>query len=270
MGKKESLLYVIFKGIFTLTCIWLVLYYVFGIQYKPASYAFIHEGFQQKSSPLFTEAYAITLSKYPDRFPKIKASADAAGVSLKPWEGVIITADQKDTLPFMGVGTTNYTDRNLASFNLGVIGAYLAHRNLLEHIRDSGSTSLGTFILEDDAYIPADFYQRLANVEKEIPEDWDYIFFRKMSVEGKKISENVIKLDKDMSGMKNWGFWAFLVKNASIPERILPKMEHMLDVPDIQMAKFADKLNMYLIDPPIVDLNQETASKSVVSDIDMK
>jgi hypothetical protein len=47
-------------------------------------------------------------------------------------------------------------------------------------------------------------------------------------------------------------------------------MEHMLDVPDIQMAKFADKLNMYLVTPPIVDLNEETASKSVVTDIDIK
>ena len=89
-----------------------------------------------------------------------------------------------------------------------------------------------------------------------------------MTISGKKISANIIKLEKDMTGLKNWGFWGFIVKNSSIQDRILPKMEHMLDVPDIQMAKFADKLNMYLIDPPIIDFN-EHAANSVVSDIDV-
>lgn len=238
-----------------------VLYFLFRNTY---------EGFQSpQSSPFFTEAYAITLSKYPERFPKIKATADAAGINLKPWEGVLISKDKTDTLPELGIGTTNYTDRTKSTFNLGVIGAFLAHRNLLEHISSSNSDSVGTLIFEDDIDIPSDFYKKLAAVQDQIPDDWDYIFLRKMSIVGKKISNNVIKLDKDMTGMKNWGFWGFIVKNSSIADRILPNMEHMLDVPDIQMAKFADRLNMYLVDPPIINLNEETASKSVVSDIDI-
>ena len=230
-----------------------------------------YEGFQlSQSSPFFTEAYAITLSMYPDRFPKIKATADAAGINLKPWEGVLVDVNRKDDLPNLGIGTTNFSDRNQKTFNLGVIGAFLAHRNLLEHIRDSKTDSVGTLIFEDDVDIPRDLYKKLADVQDQIPEDWDYIFFKKMNVLGEKISENVIRLEKDMSGKKNWGFWGFIVKNSSIPDRILPKIEHMLDVPDIQMAKFADVLNMYLIDPPIVYFNEETASKSVVSEIDIK
>ena len=229
----------------------------------------LYEGFQSpQSSPFFTEAYAITLSKYPERFPKIKATADAAGITLKPWEGVLVKEGEIDKLPLLGIGTTNYTDRTKAKFNLGVIGAFLAHRNLLEHISKSNSDSVGTLIFEDDIDIPKDLYKKLADVQDQIPEDWDYIFFRKMTISGKKISANIIKLEKDMTGLKNWGFWGFIVKNSSIQDRILPKMEHMLDVPDIQMAKFADKLNMYLIDPPIIDFN-EHAANSVVSDIDV-
>jgi GR25 family glycosyltransferase involved in LPS biosynthesis len=269
MRKKTSLLYKIFVGVTTVMIMYLVVCFVFGIKLRPRPY--LYEGYKiQKSSKFFKQAYAITLSKYPDRFKKIKESADKAGVPLQAWEGVIVKEEEKDTLPFLGVGTTNYTDRTRRLFNLGVIGAFLAHRNLLEHIRDSNQSDIGTLIFEDDVDIPEDFYDRLSAIENEIPADWDYIFLRKMNVDGNTVSSHVIKLNKDMSGMKNWGFWGFIVKNSSLSNRILPRMEHMLDVPDIQMAKFADKLNMYLVTPPIVDLNEETASKSVVTDIDIK
>jgi hypothetical protein len=44
-------------------------------------------------------------------------------------------------------------------------------------------------------------------------------------------------------------------------------MEHMLDVPDIQLARFADKINMYLITPSIISGDPETSFKSVVTNI---
>ena len=233
-------------------------------------YRTTYEGFQSsQSSPFFTEAYAITLSKYPERFPKIKATADAAGINLKPWEGVLVNENDKDTLPSLGIGTSNYTDRTNVTFNLGAIGCFLAHRSLLEHIRDSNSDSVGTLICEDDIDIPSDFYKKLSSIQDQIPDDWDYIFLSKMNIHGNKISQNVIKLEKDMTSKKNWGFWGFIVKNSSISERILPRLEHMIDVVDIQLAKFADKINMYLVDPPIVYLNPETSTKSGISDIDI-
>jgi hypothetical protein len=101
--------------------------------------------------------------------------------------------------------------------------------------------------------------------------DWDIIFVDKNgpTIDGDKISEHLIKLKKDVTGMKNWGIWSYIVKNSSVPTKILPIFETMMDVPDIQLARYADKINMYLITPPITNLDVETAVASVVTENDV-
>jgi GR25 family glycosyltransferase involved in LPS biosynthesis len=228
----------------------------------------LQRGGSVPTSPLFEHAYAITLDENSRRYQKMKGLATAAHVPLQPWKGIKITAEERDKLPELGIGTTNYKDRTGATFNLGVIGAYLSHRNLLEHIVKNPGSKPGTLIFEDDVDIPADFYQKLAAAEPEIPTDWDFIFIDKFKEKGKMISKSIMKLEKDMTGMLNWGIWAFIVRNDSIKSKILPLMEHMIDVPDIQLAKHADKLNMYLLRPSIVSLDGETAVQSVVTVLD--
>lgn len=221
-------------------------------------------------SPFFQDAYAITMDPTSKRYTDIKAFATAAGVPLQPWKGVLITPEQKDGLPEQGVGTTHFKDRTGAVFNLGVIGAFLAHRALFRHVAETAPTKPGTLIFEDDVEIPTDFYAKLAAIQAEVPADWDFIFLDKLYTVGKQISPHVKKLDKDMTGMKNWGIWAYIVKNASLKDKILPRMEHMLDVPDIQLAKFADVFNMYLLTPSIVKQDAQNAPHSVVSVLDQQ
>ena len=221
-------------------------------------------------SPFFEDAYAITMDPDSKRYKDIKNFATAASIPLQPWKGVIVTPEQKDGLPEQGVGTTHFKDRTGAVFNLGVIGAFLAHRALFRHVAETAPTKPGTLIFEDDVEIPADFYGKLAAIQAEIPADWDFIFLDKLYTVGKQISPNVKKLDKDMTGMKNWGIWAYIVKNASLKDKILPRMEHMLDVPDIQLAKFADVFNMYLLTPSIVKQDAQNAPNSVVTVLDQQ
>ncbi len=228
---------------------------------------------QQPQPPLYKEAYAITMPEFPERFQRIKAHAAAAGVPLQPFPGVKITPQERDKLPLMGVGTTHYKDRTGATFNLGVIGAFLAHRNLMEHIAkrtQAGNAGTATLIFEDDVVIPPDFHSRLAAIIPELPADWDFLFLDKFRQEGRMVTPHIMKLERDMTAMKNWGIWAFIVKNSSVASKILPTMEHMLDVPDIQLNKFADKLNMYLVQPAIVHPDQATAGKSVVTQLDQQ
>ena len=219
--------------------------------------------------PLFEAAYAITLQEeFPTRFPRIQSQATAAGIALQPWKGVKVTPQEKDTLPPQGVGTTNYIDRTGATFNLGVIGAFLAHRALLQHLADGNARGLGTLIFEDDVGIPPDFKEKLAAVQAEVPADWDILFLDKFRIEGTPVTPHLLKLPRDMTAKKNWGIWAYIVKNSSIKERILPTMEHMLDVPDIQLNKFAHKLNFYLVQPSIVKPDPVTAPISNVTILD--
>ena len=269
MRKKESLVYVIFKFIFTFTCIWLVLYYVFGIQYKPASYSFRHEGFEQRSSPFFTDAYVITLSsRYPERVKRIKGNAAAAGIVLKPWEGVIVTKEDVAELPEKGIGTLLFQDRTNTYFNFGAIGCYLAHRTLLESIADSPN-GLGTFICEDDISIPADFYTRFAAISSEVPDDWDILFMRKYVEKVTPVSPHIKRLEKDITASKNIGMWGFIVKNDSIQSKILPVLEQMTDAIDLQLGRHADKINMYLVDPPLISMDI-SHSESTIHKMDME
>jgi len=196
--------------------------------------------------------------------------AKKAEIDLKPWPGVVIKKTEIDSLPALGVGTTTYKDRTGRIFNLGVIGAFLAHRNLFEHIAATGTEKMGTFISEDDIDIHPDFYQKLAAVQAEIPADWDIIFLDKNipTIQGKQVSPHIMKLDKDVTATKNWGIWSYIVKNSSVAPKILPCMEHMMDVPDIQLARFADRINMYLITPSITYGDPQNAFNSVVTEID--
>jgi GR25 family glycosyltransferase involved in LPS biosynthesis len=228
----------------------------------------VREGFQAvKSSPLFTDAYVITMDKYPERFPRIRGNAEAAGIELKKWPGVEVKEDEVLSLPAKGVGTLIYTARaGGQKRNLGAIGCFLAHRGLLEHI-SANPVGLGTLICEDDVLFPPDFYAKLAAVASEIPEDWDYIFMNKFKIDGKPISKNIMKLEQDLSSSKNMGTWAFIVKNASIQSKILPILSNMTDEIDLQLSRNADVLNTYLITPPIIYLH-ETADKSIISKMD--
>lgn len=228
------------------------------------------QGGGHRHTSLFQDAYTITLPSNPERWDIMIEQCRAANIDLKKWEGVTISKEEIEKLIPLGVGSTNFRDRMGRIFNLGVIGAFLAHRNLFHHIARTGHGKLGTFISEDDIHILPDLHDKLIALEDEInthASDWDIIFLDKNipTIQGRQVSEHLLKLDRDMSGFKNWGIWSYIVRNDIVEKKILPCMEHMLDVPDIQLAKFADKINMYLITPSLTYGHPLTAPKSIVT-----
>ena len=265
MGRKESVLYVIFRASFTIICIWLAVYIIFGIQLK-SPYASLYEGFQEKSSPFFSEAYVINMDMYPDRFKRVEANAKDAGFTIKRWRGVQIKEEDVRSLPEKGIGTLIFTSRAGGARNLGAIGCFLAHRGLLEHIA-ANYTGVGTFICEDDVVIPSDFFSKLEAVSSEIPEDWDIIYMNKYMLDTTTVSTGVLKLKPSITANTNMGTWAFIVKNSSIGGKILPLLKQMIDEIDLQISKNADILNLYLIDPPITYLHS-AANESIIEKID--
>ena len=233
-------------------------------------------GGTKKHTNLFQDAYTITLPSHPYRWTEMDRQAKEAGINLQKWDGVVIKKEDINKLPELGVGTTNYKNRKGDVFNLGVIGAYLAHRNLFDHISKTATADKkATFISEDDIHITPDFHEKLLALEDEIQKhaaDWDILFLDKNTptIQGKNVSEHLIKLDKDVTSTKNWGIWSYVVRNDSIGSKIRPCMEHMLDVPDIHLAKFADKINMYVITPPITYGHPGIGTKSIVTELENK
>jgi len=272
--STRILLYSICVGIITILILYYLMYTI--ARYVGANVLYTRggkiniEGFQGiQSSPYFTDAYVITLSsRYPERLQRIKANAEKAGITLKPWEGVIITKEDVPELPEKGIGTLLFQDRTNTYFNFGAIGCFLAHRTLLESIA-AAPTGLGTFICEDDIVIPADFYTRLAAISSEIPEDWDILFLRKYVEKTRPVSAHIKRLERDTTASKNIGMWGFIVKNASIQTKILPVLEQMTDAIDLQLGRHADRIRMYLVDPPLISMDV-SHSDSTIQAIDIE
>ena len=68
-----------------------------------------------------------------------------------------------------------------------------------------------------------------------------------------------------MTVSNNWGNWAYIVRNKSLKERILPLLEFMIDPVDLQLHKFGDYLNIYLAVPSLITLNDKTTYNSNIN-----
>ncbi len=216
---------------------------------------------------LFQDAYVITLKETPERFQKVNAFAEAAGLRLNVWPGVIVTKELEKKLPELGVGTTNFRSRDGLRFNYGTIGAFLAFRGLLRHIYEKGLRTGGTLVFQDDVIIPPDFLAKLEAIQADVPSDWDMLYLDKVAVDGVLVKPHIMRLNKDMTATKNLGNWGFIVNNASIP-RILHLYRFMIDTSDIQIMKFADEFNIYLAKPSIITRDEKVWRNSIIVNVD--
>jgi GR25 family glycosyltransferase involved in LPS biosynthesis len=216
-----------------------------------------------RDKPIFTEAYIITINPESKRYKDTEASAKAAGLSIKKWDGVKIDDTMGDSLMEQGIGSLLFKGTKMRF--KGAIGCFLAHRGVMRHIAEQPHSSQGTLILEDDVVIPADFMQKLQGVVAHLPRDWDILYLDKVNPKSEKVNEHVHKFTKQMTTHNNWGNWAYIVRNKNLKDRILPLLEFMIDPVDIQLHKFADYLNIYLAVPSLITSNKETSMNSHIN-----
>ena len=201
---------------------------------------------------IFKNAYAISLNRNNARYKKTLKSARAAGIKIKYTPGVIIT----DKMLKKGIsGIPNKEHNNVR----GVIGCYIAQRNLLKKIAKNHSNDTeGTLILEDDVIFPKTFQKDLERIYPEVPNDWDVLFLGRTVTSGKRVGKHVIKFGPRTH--KNWGNWAYVVRHKTMKKKLLPRLKVMTDGIDVQFNRFSDKVNMYVIQPNIVNVNKTTHS----------
>jgi GR25 family glycosyltransferase involved in LPS biosynthesis len=201
---------------------------------------------------IFKNTYAITLNKNNPRYKKTLKSARAAGIKIQSAPGVIVT----DAMLKKGIsGIQNKQHDNVR----GVIGCFLAQRNLLKKIaKDHPKHTEGTLILEDDVIFPNTFQKDLERIYPEVPSDWDVLFLGRTVTSGKRVGKHVIKFGPRTH--KNWGNWAYVVRHKTMKKKLLPRLKVMTDGIDVQFNRFSDKVNMYVIQPNIVNYNKTTHS----------
>jgi GR25 family glycosyltransferase involved in LPS biosynthesis len=221
----------------------------------------------KQGSKLFKDVYVISTDKYSDRYKNVEEKAKVAGVSIKYWPATVLEKSEKlrYELPLKGIGRSLFSERTNKMFNLGSIGCYLSHRNLLEYISKIDDKSTGTLILEDDAEISPDFFKKLSEIELHIPNDWDMLFLDKWGEIKSEIPiyKNLVKIKKTFDTRSNWGTYSYIVKNSSIKSKILPVLERMVDYLDVQYNIYADKLNEYIA-YGIIPYNKKHNDNSII------
>jgi len=216
-----------------------------------------------RGKPLFKRAYAITMNPESERYKQTAASAKEANVDLQKWDAVRVADGMGDSLMEQGIGSIIFKGPKMRY--RGAIGCFLAHRGLMRHIAEHPTTDAhGTLILEDDVKFEPEFATKLQNLTKEVPSDWDMIYLDKVNPKATPVSGNVHKFEKQMTSSHNWGNWAYVVRQSSLP-KILAKLEFMIDPVDLQLHKFADTLNIYLAKPSLVTLNDKTTYNSNIN-----
>lgn len=219
---------------------------------------------------LFTHAYVINLDASKDRLDVIMKAAGDAKLNLTRFPAVMIDKNILGNnwgaaLQRQGIGALIYLDEKGNMQNAGTIGCYLSHKTLLDTIsKDQSNTAVATLIFEDDAIIPSDMVEHLIAKAKDLPEDWDMCFLGKQPVSADPVKGSIQKLKDGHNPYTNNGTWAYMVKNASIKDKIMPTFNIMMGGLDSHYNCFHDKINTYLIVEKLVDVVRKNLSDRAV------
>ena len=194
-----------------------------------------------------------------ERFPAVNGKELSADEMYRQGIGFMITHP--------GIGTYSESKNNPRR-NLGVVGCYLSHRNLLEHVsRLQVPDHYGHLILEDDVNIPRNFLQpgdEWHKVYQSVPQDWDIVYLSITKPIGYNINPKVMRLQHNYTESGNWGTHAYLVKHGSIRTKILPWLRYMIDAIDEQYRLKFNEWNVYAVVKDIIPLNTELSAVSSV------
>ena len=234
-----------------------------------------------RSKPNILDIWVINLDKEKERWQNIQQKAaqnSEVQRRLQRWPAILGKDLTRDQAQKAGAGyvITMKRDFNedrktdkITSANVGAVGCWMSHKKLLTYLADQPlPDDVGHLICEDDVEFPADFLKaqsRWYPVAQNIPTDWDMVFLGiKKPIIGTDIAPGVKKM-RTTYNKGNWGAHAYLVRHGSLKTKILPSIEFMTNEIDVHYDMMADRWNIYICDPPVLQYNGELAAKSSIN-----
>jgi len=205
--------------------------------------------------PVIKDVWIINLDRSKERWnTMIEETANLDPLPVNRWsavDGRTLTEQDliQEKIPII-VRPQNSIDHRKER-RKGEIGCYLSHKKLLENLgkMTKVSDNSGHLILEDDVKIDKDTLDKWIEVAPSLNKDWDIFFFGIHDPGLEKVSNGIAKVKSIQS------LHAYMVKQSSIP-KILKIIDVMYDPIDEIIRWNADKLNMYAIQPFVI--NQRT------------
>ncbi len=229
------------------------------------------QGYILRRRPHVKDIWIINLDKDKERLDSVLGQTKHISDIVHRWPAVYGKDLKRETIREEGIGyamtRTGVQKDDLAGVlrNAGVVGCYLSHKRLLQHLATLDVPEYyGHLILEDDVKLPADFLKpgdTWHGLYTKIPTDWDIVYFDITQPVGKPVGPGILRLRTSHGGEGNWGTHAYMVRHSSIQSKILPFLELMNDAIDEQYNLKFDTWNVYALSPGLI-VPHETHSKN--------
>lgn len=220
---------------------------------------FIVDYFHIRKKPTIVTAHVINLKSSADRFTRFSENANAAKLKITRWNAIDGLSIKESDCCRLGVSKYIYKYAKEHK-QPGLIGCYLSHRSLLNHLRKvSCGANDAHIIFEDDAYIPSDFWNKWDTMVRDLPHDWDIVqlgvtFPNLQNVHGS------IHIGNGCKG--NVGGFAYAVRHSSL-SKICKHIEYMYDPLDVMIRNQWRNWRIYILWPQVCPHNDRGISTIV-------
>lgn len=186
-------------------------------------------------SILFTKTICINLDRRPDRWRRMQAQ--------------FAQHDIQAVRRFAAIDGETVAKPAGWRHTAGAYGCLLSHVQVVKEARDSGAQAL--LIFEDDAVLDPDFQNKFAGFVKEVPDDWDMLYFGALHKdEPLKISEHIGRITKANST------YAYALNHTVFDEfiELNSRAEHVLDMNSYLLQ---ERFNCYCFMPNLAWVEAE-------------
>jgi GR25 family glycosyltransferase involved in LPS biosynthesis len=222
---------------------------------------------ESRSPVTIADTHVINMDKSMDRWEEIQGKAREARLTIKRWkavDGSMITEDDVRKYEVSKLIARHTAEKKQP----GVIGCFLSHKTLLKHLGDQWNMPWHAhLILEDDAYIPADFWNQWNKFSRELPADWDIVQIG-VTYPNLKPVPGGVRLHTHSEPKGNVGAFAYLVKHRSLT-KINDHLRYMYDPIDVMLRNKQNEWKIYFAWPEICP-HDDHGKSTIVTEVSSK
>lgn len=202
----------------------------------------------------FDKIYCINLDRRPDRWEECSKLFEKHGLEVERFSAC----------------DGQFIDTGYGKVYNGELGGTISHTRIIKKIKDMGHTN--ALILEDDVEFAENFFERVPTCLKELPQDWDILFFGGNHTGGfAQVSPNLVRV------FRTYALHCYAVNSRSVDsiyQNMIRFVGHTLGsnkklepsvAADYYMAKIHPIMNVYSVYPNIT--YQRTSFSDLQQDI---
>jgi len=192
-------------------------------------------------------AHVINMERSKDRLEEITGYAEQARMRIVRWPAVDGRTIEESDIASLKLSKIVY--RSTKEKNQpGVIGCFLSHRSLMRHLATVPTAGNNAhLVLEDDAYIPPDFWQQWDEVRADLPADWDIV---QLAVTFPNLKQLRGRIHTHLHDRGNVGAVAYVVRHRAL-KKINTCLDIMYDPVDVMYRDKWREWKMYIVWPEI-------------------